>query len=931
MAGIELLRALAAHRDSSPEVTGLDARTLRFVIEFEAEVDLASKREEIGSRIGIENFQFFPLFDTPSDDPEFGEFYVLQFPGLERTVDRPALFAMAHELQEVLEAVTVEPELGTTFYQEPLPADALPEGMLPSLFQGLCFVPGDAPPDRSWALERAGVLAAWDASPARGEGIRIAQPDTGVTQHVELSDVTIRDGYNVLTGTADPTDPLATGGNPGHGTGTASVMTSGPNGSVLGSAPEATLVPVRCVESVILTFNGGAVAKAVDHARLNGCHVVTMSLGGTPSRALRRAIRQAIQADMIVLAAAGNCVELVVYPARYGEVIAVAGSNVDDGTWRGSCHGPAVSVTAPGEKVWKAIAGPAGKAIGGGQGTSFAVAITAGVAALWLSHHGRPAVITAARQRQMSVQALFEEVLTRSARVPTGWDTDDFGAGIVDAEAVLSRSLDGPVALAPEGGGPALADVETLSLLNEAWGPGEASSLSDVATRPQFQLELSSLVFEDARTGVDPSGGADAEAAMSRQGISPQLEAALGTRAPTPESRSLAAAVPTLRVDRISSPDPAVLVAARHSALEAAADLSPEAARESLRANSAERLGALEERVARVRSESSALERAMRTPMQDRLLHDSEVVLERLKEGAPIPKDPGSQIALEALVRLDGRPALRLSDDGVDPDDPDLGEWQGAVVLHPTLGQVQGSVGRIDLRPGVQAGTGFVVGAGLVMTNRHVLEALGFPTPSRQSPSAWILGGEPVINFSPSGTDPTRAFRILDVVFSGPDPIEQRVDLAHMDLALLRVEETNKEGAPLPSALTLSADPIAVGAAKVFVVGYPALPRVLPNDEDGRRRMDVVQRLREIFGMDYGVRYLSPGLVMTPPATLEDSPKHWVFTHDATSLGGNSGSCVLSFDHDLNVAGLHFAGDWLRANYAHAMDEVVPTIPGLVP
>ena len=393
MAGIELLRALAAHRDPGVEVTGLDAaRTLRFVIEFESEVDLASKREEIGSRIGIDDFQFFPLLETTSLDPEFGEFYVLQFPGLERTVDRPALFSMAHELQEILEAVTVEPELGTNFYREPLAPDALPEGFLTDLFQGLCFVPGDAPPDLTWALERAGVLAAWNATAARGDGIRIAQPDTGVTQHVELSDVAMSDGYNVLTDTADPTDPLSSGGNPGHGTGTASVMTSGPTGSVLGSAPEVTLVPIRCVESVILTFNGGAVAKAVDHARRNGCHVVTMSLGGTPSRALRKAIRQAIRADMIVLAAAGNCVELVVYPARYDEVIAVAGSNVDDGTWRGSCHGPAVDVTRPVRRCGRPSPGRAAAPSEAAKAPRSRWPSPQASAALWLSHHGRPAV-----------------------------------------------------------------------------------------------------------------------------------------------------------------------------------------------------------------------------------------------------------------------------------------------------------------------------------------------------------------------------------------------------------------------------------------------------------------------------------------------------------------------------------------------------------
>ncbi|MGD9527055.1 MAG: S8 family serine peptidase, partial [Pseudonocardia sp.] len=761
------------------------------MIEYGSEVDVATEVEEIRSVIGIDDFQFFPLFDEPSTDVEFGEFYVLQFPGLERTVDNSSLFSIAHELRARLGAVTVEPDLGSEFYQEPVPPDAVPEGVLKDLFQGLCFVAGDPPADRSWALDRAGVLRAWKASSARGSGIRIAQPDTGVTTHVELSDVTMTDGVNVLTGTSDPTDPLSGGGNPGHGTGTASVMTSGPSGHIRGPAPAATLVPIRCIESVILAFDAGAVAKAVEHARLRGCHVVTMSLGGTPSRALKKAIQQAIQSDMIVLAAAGNCVGVVVYPARYDEVIAVAGSNVDDGTWRGSCRGGAVDITAPAEKVWKAIAGPGGTDRGGGQGTSFAVAITAGVAALWLSHHGRQKVMEAATQRQMSVQALFREVLTESARVPARWRTGDFGAGILDAEALLRRTLDGPIAPAPEVA-PGGAATDTIGLLNDAWGPATASELADVAVQAQFQLELNSLVFEDARVGIDPADDIGAEAGLARQAMSSELEAALGVRAPRLGVRPTFTTVqPSLRANRIPSVDPVVLVAGRHSALESAADATPEAARESLRADSDARLGALEARVARVRDNAEGADRGVLTPLHDRLLRDSKVVLERLCEGRPIPKELGAQTALEALVQLEGRPALRLSDDGVDLDDPDLGEWLGAVVLHPTFATVQRSVGRIDMPPGAHAGTGFVVGDGLVMTNRHVLETLAFPTPSRTDPTGWVLIGEPVVNFSPSGTDTTRSFRILDVVFSGPDPIEGRIDLAHLDLALLRVEQTN--------------------------------------------------------------------------------------------------------------------------------------------
>ena len=195
-----------------------------------------------------------------------------------------------------------------------------------------------------------------------------------------------------------------------------------------------------------------------------------------------------------------------------------------------------------------------------------------------------------------------------------------------------------------------------------------------------------------------------------------------------------------------------------------------------------------------MRAKAEATSRGALTPLHDQLLRDSEAVLSCLREGVPIPDRPGARTALEALVQLEGRPALRLGDDGVDPNDPELGEWQGAVVLHPTFAQVQRSVGRVDTSPGVHAGTGFVVGDGLIMTNRHVLETLAFPTPSRSNPTSWVLIGEPVVNFSPSGTEATQRFRVLEVAFWGPDPIEGRVDLAHLDLALLRVEEVNAEG-----------------------------------------------------------------------------------------------------------------------------------------
>jgi serine protease len=934
MSGIAILRLLLAARDVDARVTGLDSNTLRFVVEFDRVVDIALVRSQVAALLGVDVgvFQFFPLFTGSAARPEpsavdgrveYGEFYVLQFPGLERTVDNRTLFTMGHELAEGLDAFTVEPDLGTQIFLEPVDPDLTPEGVAKDAVVGTCFVGGAAPSDRVWALDRAGVLSAWATHHARGAGIRIGQPDTGTTPHLELSDIDIRDGFNVFDDSSNPMDPLGGNGNPGHGTSTASVAASGVTGHVRGPAPAATLMPIRCIESVILTFNGAAVAKAIDHARAHGANVITMSLGGTPSRAMKSAIGRAIGAGIIVLAAAGNCVRLVVYPARYDDVIAVAGSNAGDGPWQGSCRGSSVDITAPAENVWRAIAGSSGDEVGGGQGTSFAVALTAGVAALWLSHHGTQTIKSAAAARTITVQEFFRGLLVATARTPANWDADDFGAGIVDAQALLARSLADPLPIRPEHGS-GVARSDTIGLLAEAWGAADAARLRDVATNPRFQLELSAVALEDVRVGANLPGGA--ESSLTRQGISPQLAAAIGPSTPTATPRR-----PTWRVDVGVTRDPVVLVTTPTGGLEAAAARSPETAREALAADPDAPLGMVEERLARVREALAGTERGERLgPLHDQLLRDSKRVLKRLRKGGAVPDDPGAQIGLEALVQLEGRPSLRLGDNGVDPDDPELGQWAGAIILHPALRKVQRSVGRIDTTTGVHAGTGFVIGDGLVMTNRHVLEILGFPSPRRFRPSAWVLDGYPTINFSPSGDDPSRSFRIREVLFSGPDPTDM-VDLAHLDLAILCVEPVNEEGATLPSPLNLSGKPATEGA-KLFVIGYPAMPTTLPSDKAGKRRMDVVLRLGEIYGMTFGVRYLSPGLVMQTPDQLRpDAADPWVFTHDATSLGGNSGSCVLSFDHQLDVAGLHFAGDWLRSNYAHAIDKVRDQIAAVMP
>jgi V8-like Glu-specific endopeptidase len=47
-------------------------------------------------------------------------------------------------------------------------------------------------------------------------------------------------------------------------------------------------------------------------------------------------------------------------------------------------------------------------------------------------------------------------------------------------------------------------------------------------------------------------------------------------------------------------------------------------------------------------------------------------------------------------------------------------------------------------------------------------------------------------------------------------------------------------------------------------------------------------------------------------------PYRALFTHDCSTLGGNSGSCVIDLESN-RVLGLHFKGRYLEANWAVAL------------
>ncbi|MEO1429204.1 MAG: S8 family serine peptidase [Cyanobacteria bacterium J06633_8] len=316
--------------------------------------------------------------------------------------------------------------------------------------------------DVNWVLKELKVLQAWekyfpDPNKLPGDGIIIAHPDTGYTTHPEIADnLLLEQGYDFLGSDEDETDPLEKSdrelvNNPGHGTLAASVMVSPPkaqanfdnNKYVTGVAPGAKLVPLRITYSVVLWSNHN-LAQAIEYAADKGFHIISISLGAAfYNKRLRTAILYAQKRGVIIIAASGTWVPFVVFPAAYDEVIAVGGSTVNRKIWMGSPRGRKIDVCAPGEGVWYARTvkenGELKYKIQQGSGTSLSTPLVTGVAALWLSYHGRDNLIR--RYGAEKIPFIFNQLLRDTCDVPPNWKPSRYGAGIVNAQRLLDAPL----------------------------------------------------------------------------------------------------------------------------------------------------------------------------------------------------------------------------------------------------------------------------------------------------------------------------------------------------------------------------------------------------------------------------------------------------------------------------------------------------------
>jgi subtilisin family serine protease len=209
------------------------------------------------------------------------------------------------------------------------------------------------------------------------ERTKIGHVDTGISQHPALGfdtsgnppeNLLLAEGKDFLNPGAEPFSPLrehqstiqclANGGSigncltdyPDHGTKTLSIILSN-NDNLIGVAPAASVILVRIADGPVFQDNTQRdnMGSAIRH--LLGLDVVPRVISismGNPGHAgllqplfsafgasagfdkeTRRAFDAAYQAGVIVVCAAGQVIDRVIYPARYKTTIAVGGIRQD--------------------------------------------------------------------------------------------------------------------------------------------------------------------------------------------------------------------------------------------------------------------------------------------------------------------------------------------------------------------------------------------------------------------------------------------------------------------------------------------------------------------------------------------------------------------------------------------------------------------------
>jgi len=131
----------------------------------------------------------------------------------------------------------------------------------------------------------------------------------------------------------------------GHGTHVAGTVLAdaGSDGlGIYGVASEANLIAVKVCDKRGSCY-GDDIAAGIDYATTNGANIISMSLGGSsPDSQIKEAIDSAVEAGVLVIAAAGNSgpnLDTINYPGGFANVVSVAATDSSDTVAKFSSRG----------------------------------------------------------------------------------------------------------------------------------------------------------------------------------------------------------------------------------------------------------------------------------------------------------------------------------------------------------------------------------------------------------------------------------------------------------------------------------------------------------------------------------------------------------------------------------------------------------------
>ncbi len=233
------------------------------------------------------------------------------------------------------------------------------------------------PEDYEWNMKAVGANDLPEEAPAEGTPrIKVAVLDSGVdiVRGIELA------GTVNLVPEEQYISPMFVDMS-GHGTAVASIIAGNQDNEVQGVNPNAELYSVKVLDGQ----NQAPVSRIIEGIYWcidNDMDIINMSFSTTnPSQALHKAVADAYDAGILMIASSGNVSGAVEYPAALPEVMAVAAVDTSAQITDFSNTGEELEIAAPGDKI---------KATGffGGQivthGTSIAVPhITGAASLLW--------------------------------------------------------------------------------------------------------------------------------------------------------------------------------------------------------------------------------------------------------------------------------------------------------------------------------------------------------------------------------------------------------------------------------------------------------------------------------------------------------------------------------------------------------------------